>query len=410
MVFKVKKITLIIFSILFFIFPSFSFASPKCLNDGYTISAINGIFTNKKEAEDNQKWLNYYVGDTYNSEKIDYQYLLNPSHIAGLGDLAMAAYQKIFDYEAVKDYDLVEMLKDASEKVKTQKLLLVAHSQGNFYANSFYDTVAGKDGGVPQESIGVYAVATPAGRVAGEGKWLTSDTDKVIVDLVGLFPFKKIMPPNTSIVLTEDDDNNGHNFSGVYLKHRGKEIVSGIQDSLDRLKENNVQKQESPCLAPPKLTLAHKVEGVILSAADPVAEIGKDGVVLAASGAYQTGKALAKGVSSLADLFAVAYSSLLAEDNKNINNEAIALNAIKSENISSLSAEEAGLSALPAGQADEEAVLSINETPMSRSRLDIAEESLKILQNQVLALKKQANVSSESIAISRFNLDTAHKQ
>ena len=188
----------------------------------------------------------------------------------------MSVYQKIFDNETVTDYDLVEMLKDASEKVKTQKLLIVAHSQGNFYANSFYDTVAGKDGGVPQESIGVYSVATPAGRVAGGGKWLTSDTDKVIADLVALFPFKKIMLPNTSIVLAEGDDANGHNFSGAYLKYRGGQIVSDIQETLDRLTENNVQSKESPCLAPPKLTMVHKAEGAILSVVDPKAQSIKD--------------------------------------------------------------------------------------------------------------------------------------
>jgi len=269
-------------------------SSELCKKTGYTVSAINGIFTDEEEARNNQRFLKAELKDTYNGEKIDYQYLLNPSHIAGLGDLAMAAYQKIFDYEVVNDYDLVEMLKDASEKVKTQKLLLVAHSQGNFYANSFYDSVAGKDGGVPQESIGVYGVATPAGRVAGEGKWLTSDTDKVIVDLVGLFPFKKIMAPNTSIVLTKGDDFKGHNFSGVYLKYRGREIVSDIKNSLDRLEENNIQNQESPCLAPPKLTLAHKIQGEILSVVDPAANTAIDGIVVAAVGAYQAGEALAK--------------------------------------------------------------------------------------------------------------------
>src|SRR3989339_1143445 len=410
MVFKVKKITLIIFSILFFILPSFSFASELCQKMGYTISAVNGIFTDEEGARNNQRFLKAELGDSYNGQKIDYQYLLNPSHLGGAGDLAMSFYQKIFDYEAVKDYDLVEMLKDASEKVKTQKLLLVAHSQGNFYANSFYDSVAGKDGGVPQESIGVYAVATPAGRVAGKGKWLTSDTDKVIVDLVGLFPFKKIMTPNTSIVLTKGDDFKGHNFSGVYLKYRGKEIISDIREILGRLAENNVQSKESPCLAPPKLTLAHKIQGEILSAVDPVANMTKDGIVVVAVGAYQTGKDLAKGVSSLADLFAVAYSSLLAEDNKNINNEAVALNAIKSENISSLSAEEAGLPALPTGQSGGEAGLSINEKPKSKSRLDIAQEALNVLQNQILSLKNQASVSTESTAISRLNLDIAQEQ
>ena len=47
---------------------------------------------------------------------------------------------------------------------------------------------------------------------------------------------------------------------------------------------------------------------------------------------------------------------------------------------------------------------------MSRSRLDIAEEALNVLQNQILSLKNQAIVSSESIAISRLNLDIAQEQ
>ena len=409
-----KKIILIIFAGIFSMTVHYTVFADKsselCQKTGYTVSAINGIFTDEEEARNNQRFLKAELKDTYNGEKIDYQYLLNPSHIAGLGDLTMSFYQKIFDYEAVKDYDLVEMLKDASEKVKTQKLLLVAHSQGNFYANSFYDSVAGKDGGVPQESIGVYAVATPAGRVAGEGKWLTSDTDKVIVDLVGLFPFKKIMAPNTSIVLTKGDDFKGHNFSGVYLKYRGKEIISDIRETLGRLAENNVQSKESPCLAPPKLTLAHKIQGEILSAVDPFANMTIDGIVIVAVEAYQAGKALAKGVASLSGLIAGAYDSVLPEDNKNTNNETVFFDVIKPENFSSLSAEEAGLSALPTGQAGEEAVLSINENPMSRSRLDIAEEALKVLQNQILSLKNQAIVSSESITISRLNLDIVQDQ
>src|SRR3989338_8063323 len=393
---KFKIIAIVILVFLFSPFAIFAQESEQaCSPIGYSVFTINGIFTDETDAKENKNKLKNKLPPTFNNQPITVNYLHNETHIAGLGDLTMSFYQKIFDYEAVNDYDLVEMLKDASEKVKTQKLLLVAHSQGNFYANSFYDSVAGKDGGVPQESIGVYAVATPAGRVAGEGKWLTSDNDKVIVDLVGLFPFKKIMAPNTSIVLTKGDDFKGHNFSGVYLKYRGKEIISDIRETLGRLAENNVQSKESPCLVPPKLTLAHKIQGEILSAVDPFANMTIDGIVIVAVEAYQAGKALAKGVASLSGLIAGAYDSILAEDNKNINNEAVALNAIKSENISSLSAEEAGLPALPTGQSGEEAVLSINENPMSRSRLDIAEEALNVLQNQILALKNQAIVSSE---------------
>src|SRR3989338_4677516 len=410
----VLKFKIVIIAVLGLLFPVVIFAQINneqiCSPVGYSVFTINGIFTNEEEAKKNRTELEKITPTIFNNQPLTVDYLHNPSHIAGLGDLTMSFYQKIFDYEAVEDYDLVEMIKDASEKVKTQKILLVAHSQGNFYANSFYDTVAGKIGGIPNESIGVYAVATPAGRVAGEGKWLTSDTDKVIVDLVGLFPFKKIMTPNTSIVLTKGDDFKGHNFSGVYLKYRGKEIISDIRETLGRLAENNVQSKESPCLAPPKLTMAHKIQGEILSAVDPFANMAIDGIVIAAVEAYQTGKALAKGASSLSGLIAGAYDSVLPEDNKNTNNETVVFDAIKPENFSSLSAEEAGLSAPPTGQAGEEGVLSINENPMSRSRLDIAEEALNVLQNQILALKSQASVSSESIAISRLNLDIAQDQ
>ena len=291
---KYLKIIIILAVVIFPPVSIFAQTDKVCSSIGYSVFTVNGIFTSENGARDNKIAIEKLLPPTINNQPLTVDFLLNPSHIAGLGDLTMSFYQKIFDYEAVNDYDLVEMLKDASEKVKTQKLLLVAHSQGNFYANSFYDSVAGKDGGVPQESIGVYGVATPAGRVAGEGKWLTSDTDKVIVDLVGLFPFKKIMAPNTSIVLTKGDDFKGHNFSGVYLKYRGREIVSDIKNSLDRLEENNIQNQESPCLAPPKLTLAHKIQGEILSVVDPAANTAIDGIVVAAVGAYQAGEALAK--------------------------------------------------------------------------------------------------------------------
>jgi len=94
-------------------------------------------------------------------------------------------------------------------------------------------------------------------------------------------------------------------------------------------------------------------------------------------------------VSSLSGLIAGAYDSVLPEDNKNTNNETMVFDVIKPENFSSKTGE---------------------ENPMSRSRLDIAEEALNVLQNQTLSLKNQASFSSESIAISRFNLDIAQEQ
>ena len=251
-----------------------------CSSEGYTIETINGVFTDKNGAIFNRDALKYYFRENYNGEPLTVDFLHNPSHLAGLGDILMSVYQKIFDNETIQDYDLIEMLKSASEKVKTQKLLLVAHSQGNFYANSFYDTVAEKQGGVPRESIGVYSVATPASRVAGGGKWLTSNTDKVIAGIVGRLSFKKIMPPNTRIELQDGDESAGHNFKDIYLKYRSAEIVSDIQASLNRLSENASQNENKSCLSAPELTLAHKIEGAVLAVADPLANTSSDAVAL----------------------------------------------------------------------------------------------------------------------------------
>ncbi|MDO8620189.1 MAG: hypothetical protein Q7R64_02470, partial [bacterium] len=128
------------FLILGFLFsPTFSFAegtTQACSKNGYTVATLNGVFTDERGAQANVLALQKKLGFSWNSEEIKYEYLLNPSHLGGLGDILKAIEQKIFDNETVDDYDLVEMLKDASEKVSTRKLLLVAHSQGNFYANS----------------------------------------------------------------------------------------------------------------------------------------------------------------------------------------------------------------------------------------------------------------------------------
>lgn len=322
------KIRVLLIAGLLLFVPNLSLAGgavEACSPNGYTIATMNGIFTNETEAGQNADALAYHIGPTHKGQPVNVKYLLNDTHLGGLGDIIKSIEQGLFDKETVADYDLVEMLRSASEKVTTQKLLLVAHSQGNFYANSFYDSVilkpdigrsdvlenirtSGHRGNVPAESIGVYAVATPSGRVAGGGKWLTSDTDKVIAGVVGRLLARPIMAPNTHIDLKDSSDSLGHNFAEVYLKYRGVEIVSDTESALDRLKTNSVQDENAPCLAPPPLSLTHKAEGVAFALADPLAGAGKTALSSAVSGVYRTGIAVmnaAKFVgASAARLFA----------------------------------------------------------------------------------------------------------
>ncbi|MFA6077796.1 MAG: hypothetical protein WC724_02120 [Candidatus Paceibacterota bacterium] len=291
------------FLIIGLFFPPVSFATSSvknCSPDGYTVATINGVFTDESGAVANMEALMKKVGFVWNNQKIKYEYLLNPSHVGGLGDAFVATYQKIFEDETVQDYDLVEMLKSASEKVKTKKVLLVAHSQGNFYANSFHDKVFGQPGNASAGSIAVYSVATPASRVAGGGKWLTSSTDKVISDFVGSVPLKKIMSANTKIILKDGDDKLGHSFSDVYMKYRSAQIVSDIKSSLDNLKTNKNQNENLPCIASPKLTTTHKVQGAVLAVIDPVADTTKTVVVETAGGVYSAGVATVGAIKNIA--------------------------------------------------------------------------------------------------------------
>ncbi|MDP9249419.1 MAG: DUF5018 domain-containing protein [bacterium] len=269
------------FSMVLIILPIRNIYASSCSPTGYTIFTINGILNSEIDAIKNRDKLRSKYSTSYNKEPLTIDYLYNPTHLAGANDFIDVIQQGLFQQKS--DYDLVEMLSDASEKVKTQKLLLVAHSQGNFYANNFYEKVVSQPGGVPGKSIGVYGVGSPAGWVAGGGKYLTSDTDSVIAATAARY--FSILKPNVHIEL-KPEDGNGHGFADVYLKYQGNKIVSDIKLALSSLKKNDEQPENEPCISQPELTALHKIQGAFLYVADPAAIGIKTG--LAAS--YKAGE------------------------------------------------------------------------------------------------------------------------
>ena len=223
------------------------------------------------------------------------------------------------------------MLTDASQKVTTQKLLLVAHSQGNFYANAFYDTVLDASGGVPGQSIGVYSVATPADRVAGNGLYLTSDTDHVID------PIPSILKPNVHINFQASDDGGlGHDFSKIYLAYQGDKIVSDIKTTLSKLQNNNIQDENSSCLNPPKLTLAQKAQGLALHVVDPVSIPVQTAIVNTAVTSYKIGSAISNAylafVNGAGAMLANAFGGLAKINSaaviNSVDNSSVAIDAL----------------------------------------------------------------------------------
>lgn len=85
-----------------------------------------------------------------------------------------------------------------------RKVLVVAHSQGNFFANSAYQQIPADE----RPSFGIVAVATPANSVGGNGPYTTIDDDWVI----GLVPGH--LAANVS---NGEVSFPGHSFVDIYL-------------------------------------------------------------------------------------------------------------------------------------------------------------------------------------------------
>jgi len=310
---KYKRYIILIFVLGFLFFKDTSFAdgiSGQCSKDGYTITTINGILTNDEGAKENIKKLKETLGLDFNGQKIDYQYLLNPSHLGGVRDLSDVIAQGNFNEKS--NYDLANILIDASKKIKTQKVLVVGHSEGNFYANNFYDEVTSEIFGIPNESIGVYGIATPASRVAGvAGKpditnYITSSTDNII-NYIAPVVLQNILPYNTNIseVANQSGLFAGHDFREVYLTYRPVEIVSGIQSSLKKLQTNNIQNINEICMGALPLTFAQNMQGIVFAVADPTASFLKTVSI----GSYHIASAIGNGIINVTTAIASGISS-----------------------------------------------------------------------------------------------------
>jgi Flp pilus assembly pilin Flp len=94
------------------------------------------------------------------------------------------------------------------------KLVLVSHSQGNFYANAAYAALEAENSEYGA-ATGVIGVASPASIVAGgSGPYTTFSEDWVINAVRFLYP--NTLPANATIGTTEVD-TLGHGFQTAYL-------------------------------------------------------------------------------------------------------------------------------------------------------------------------------------------------
>jgi hypothetical protein len=115
-----------------------------------------------------------------------------------------------------------------------RKVLIVAHSQGNYFANEAYKSTEVLPS--ERESLGVVALASPASYVAGNGPHLTLWEDPIHFVVPGSLPFNET---NGALIPRWDY----HDFELSYLlgSPSGSKIMSLIDETLAVLKEPSRQ-------------------------------------------------------------------------------------------------------------------------------------------------------------------------
>ncbi|MDO8552296.1 MAG: hypothetical protein Q7S01_02060 [bacterium] len=293
-----KKVTLtLVFLVV--LTPSYVFA--VCEPNGTTVVYVNGIWTNKEDADKDTYALTKQFEKKGKETDVQFINGYNPPHIGGFGDTLQSIAQAFGN--SISDFDRDTILMQIHPQVSTRKILLLGHSQGTFYTNALYQYFL--NNGVPVESLAVYNLATPADRVEGGGAYLTSTNDRVIN---GIRPWMAKagapapLPANITIPLPPNEISEkagGHHFSSSYLAGEPDRIVADISRALGNLKTSASTVSEG-CFNPPPKTIAHKTKAVVFAIADPVAQAIKTAdvaVVNAIDGAASaTGRALGTGI------------------------------------------------------------------------------------------------------------------
>lgn len=242
----------------------------RCPGDDFDVAIYfgNGVSNSLEDAVESMKMLQKRFGDeTANGEKIKYSISYNENEKWYL-QLLEVYRQKNFDYaecffKFIKDSSLApewyksaykDILTEASNKnyindvylrshvsqyladiFEGKKVIVVAHSQGNFYANEAHKRVYA-DSQVKTKSFGILAVGTPSGYVAGGGYHTTLEEDKVILGVRLLYPFGVLDPNTNNSQLYEP---LGHMFIKSYLNGdiSGPKIIRQIRNTIEQLDE-----------------------------------------------------------------------------------------------------------------------------------------------------------------------------
>lgn len=130
--------------------------------------------------------------------------------------------------------DLNEQITYYKRKIaEGNKVVLVPHSQGNFFANQAYGNLSSQE----QQSLGIVSVANPDSYVAGEHEYYTTLlNDTVILAIIAaksyIVGFSLPMTPNTINSFESWNDISGHSFVNSYMVEGSNSNNQIVEDIL----------------------------------------------------------------------------------------------------------------------------------------------------------------------------------
>ncbi|MFZ2719450.1 MAG: hypothetical protein WAZ27_01120 [Minisyncoccia bacterium] len=117
-----------------------------------------------------------------------------------------------------------------------KKVLVVSHSQGNFFANAAYQTLYSGSEPLRSRSFGIVSVANPASFVGGNGPYTTLAEDGIIAAIRLTTPpgIQPPLPPNLTNILSgaRTSDWKGHSFLDEYMTTGSRSVAKIMPDVI----------------------------------------------------------------------------------------------------------------------------------------------------------------------------------
>jgi hypothetical protein len=263
----------LLITLLFALLASQAYAQQACSLPAQQITVFfaNGIDTDRESAEASKGRLQQYLGETYEGQTLTYDLAYNNTTnfvvdllqstaqagiqfdsqiLAWLYGLGLAPdwfnqwYQTFLKLETqIVAQDLADHVAQYQQAlVQGKKVMVVSHSQGNFYVNDAKKALEAQQPPLPMTAFGIFGVATPANNVGGAAQPYYTNNRDVILAVPGSLPANWTLKDAAGSAVGIINPVVAHSFTNTYMSDDydiKPSLVLGIKQRMSALTTPN---------------------------------------------------------------------------------------------------------------------------------------------------------------------------